>query len=66
MSPIVTDCLPTEDELRPPVDPETGVDLSLIEEDANLTPEQRDQVMADTFSFGNMLRSAMLRRHAAP
>ncbi len=56
---------PSEEELRPKVDPVTGIDLSLIEENLKLTPWERMQVNDDAVNFGNMLREAMIRANAA-
>lgn len=56
---------PSEEELRPPVDPETGIDLSLIDENLKLTPWERILANDDTINFGNILRAAMSKRDAA-
>lgn len=56
---------PSEDELRPPTDPETGIDLSLIEENLKLTPWERILANDDTVNFCDLGRAAMQRRHAA-
>ena len=56
---------PSEDELRPPVDPETGIDLSLIDENLKLTPWERILANDDTMNLGGMLRAAMSKTHAA-
>ena len=56
---------PSEEELRPKVDPITGIDLSLIEENLKLTPWERIQANDDAVNFGNMLREAVIRTHAA-
>ncbi len=56
---------PSEEELRPKVDPITGIDLSLIEENLKLTPWERIQANDDAVNFGKMLREAMIRTHAA-
>ena len=52
---------PSEEELRPEVDPVTGIDLSLIEENLKLTPWERMQENDDAVNFGNMLREAVIR-----
>ena len=56
---------PSEEGLRPKVDPVTGIDLSLIEENLKLTPWERMQANDDAVNFGNMLREAMIRTNAA-
>ena len=56
---------PSEEELTPKVDPFTGIDLSLIEENLKLTPWERMQANDDAVNFGNMLREAVIRSHAA-
>jgi len=40
-SPLPFEDFPSEDELRPQVDPVTGIDLSLIAENMKLTPWER-------------------------
>ena len=52
---------PSGDELRPKVDPVTGIDLSLIEENLKLTPWERRQANDDALNFGNMLREPVIR-----
>ncbi|MES2469565.1 MAG: hypothetical protein V4675_19840 [Verrucomicrobiota bacterium] len=64
-SPLPIEDFPSEDELRPKVDPVTGIDLSLIEENLKLTPWERMQANDDAVNFGNMLREAMIRTNAA-
>ena len=54
--------LPGEDELRPRVDPATGIDLSLIEENLKLTPWERIMANDDTVNFADMLRAALEQR----
>jgi hypothetical protein len=61
-----TDLIPSEEELRPRIDPETGIDLSLIEENLRLTPWERMLANDDAVNFGNMLREAVARANAAP
>lgn len=56
---------PSEDELRPPTDPETGIDLSLIEENLKLTPWERVLANDDTVNFCDLGRAAIQRNHAA-
>lgn len=56
---------PSEDELRPETDSETGIDLSLIEENLKLTPWERILANDDTVNFCDMGRAALQRRHAA-
>ena len=56
---------PSEDELRPMVDPVTGIDLSLIEENLKLTPWERILANDDTVNFAEMLRTAVESRDAA-
>jgi hypothetical protein len=50
---------PSDEELRPETDPETGVDLSLIAENLKLTPWERILVNDDTVNFCGMGRAAM-------
>jgi hypothetical protein len=64
-SSLPSDDFPSEDELRPKVDPVTGIDLSLIDENLKLTPWERIQANDDAVNFGNMLREAMIRSNAA-
>lgn len=64
-SPLPARDFPTEQELRPKVDPVTGIDLSLIEENLKLTTWERMQANDDAVNFGQMLREAMIRRNAA-
>jgi len=64
-SPLPSDDFPSEEELRPKVDPVTGIDLSLIEENLKLTPWERMQANDGAVNFGEMLREAMIRRNAA-
>lgn len=47
------------------MDPETGIDLSLIEENLKLTPWQRILANDDTINFIDAARAAMQQRHAA-
>ena len=56
---------PSEEELRPKVDPVTGIDLSLIEENLKLTPWERILANDDAVNFGHMLREAVIRANAA-
>jgi hypothetical protein len=63
--PIPIEDFPSEEELRPKVDSVTGIDLSLIKENLKLTPWERMQANDDAVNFGNMLREAMIRTHAA-
>lgn len=53
--------LPSEDELRPEVDPETGIDLSLLDENLKLSPWERIMANVDVVNFGGALKSAMKR-----
>lgn len=64
-SPSSIDNFPSEEELRPKVDPVTGIDLSLIEENLKMTPWERIQANDDAVNFGNMLREATIRANAA-
>lgn len=64
-SPLPSGDFPSEEELRPKVDPVTGIDLSLIEENLKLTQWERIQANDDAVNFGQMLREAMIRRNAA-
>ena len=52
-------------DLRPKVDPVTGIDLSLIEENLKLTPWERILANDDAVNFGHMLREAVIRANAA-
>ena len=56
---------PSEDELRPTVDPETGIDLSLIDENLKLTPWERILANNDTINFIEAARAALKQSHAA-
>ena len=56
---------PNGDELRPEVDPVTGVDVSLIRENLKLTPWERLLANDDTINFIDAARAAMNQRHAA-
>ena len=67
MDPAVrTDTSPSHEEFLPRLDPETGIDLSLIEENLKLTPWERVLANDDTINFIDMAREALNRRHAAP
>ena len=50
---------PSEDDLRPVLDPETGIDLSLLDENLKLSPWERILANDDLVNFGDSLRSAM-------
>ncbi len=65
MTTAPTECFPSEEELRPRVDPETGIDLSLIEENLRLTPWERLQANADAINFIDTARAALNKPHAA-
>lgn len=52
-------------DLRPTVDPETGIDLSLIQENLKLSPWERILANDDTVNFCDMARDALQQRHAA-
>jgi hypothetical protein len=56
---------PSQDELRPRLDPETGIDLSLIEENLKLTPWERVLANDDTINFIDMARAALNQNYAA-
>lgn len=56
------DC-PAEDELRPEIDPETGIDLSLIDYCLSLTPWERLQANDAALNFAEELQEAMRRHH---
>lgn len=58
------DSFPSEEELRPRVDPETGIDLTLIEENLRLTPWERLLANNDTINFLEMARTALIQSHA--
>lgn len=49
----------SEEDLRPKIDPETGIDLSLIEENLRLTPWERVLANDDTINFVDMLREGL-------
>ena len=53
----------SEDELRPKIDPETGIDLSLIEENLRLTPWERLLANEDTINFLEVARGALIQHH---
>lgn len=55
----------SEEDLRPKIDPETGIDLSLIEENLRLTPWERVLANDDTINFVEMARAALNQSHAA-
>lgn len=55
----------SEEDLRPKIDPETGIDLSLIEENLRLTPWERMQANDDVLNLGEMLQEAVKRAHAS-
>ena len=57
---------PAEDELRPTVEAETGIDLSLIDENLHLTPWERILANNDTINFIDRARAAMKQSHDAP
>jgi hypothetical protein len=57
--------LPGESDLRPDVDPETGIDLSLIRENLKLTPWERILANDDTINFIDMARAGLKQSHAA-
>ena len=61
---VPNDNFPSEEELRPRVDPETGIDLSLIEENLRLTPWERLLANDDTINFLEMARTALSQSHA--
>jgi hypothetical protein len=65
MTTATTECFPSEEELRPRVDPETGIDLSLIEENLRLTPWERLQANDDAINFIDLARAALNNPHAA-
>jgi hypothetical protein len=56
---------PSEVELRPEIDSETGIDLSLIEENLKLTPWERILANDDTINFIDAARASLQKRHAA-
>ena len=56
--------LPEPESLRPRVDHESGIDLSLILENLRLTPWERLLANDDTINFCDMARAAMQRRNA--
>jgi hypothetical protein len=60
-----TDCFPSQEELQPRLDPETGIDLSLIEENLKLTPWERVLANDDTINFIDTAREALKHRDAA-
>ena len=48
--------------LEPDVDPETGIDLSLIRLNLQLTPWERIVANNDAINFGDTLRAALEKR----
>lgn len=56
--------LPSKEALRLRIDPETGIDLSHIEENFRLTPWERLQANDDAINFGEKLREAVARVNA--
>lgn len=56
---------PSEDELRPEIDPETGIDLSLIDENLKLTPWERLLANNDVINFVEGARAALREAHDA-
>ena len=56
---------PSEEELRPSVDPETGIDLSLIDVNLRRTPWERILANNDTINFIELARAALKKNHAA-
>jgi len=61
---VPIDSFPSEEELCPRVDPETGIDLSLIEDNLRLTPWERLLANDDTINFLEMARTALIQSHA--
>lgn len=57
--------LPSEEELRPRIEPETGIDLSLIEDNLRLTPWERLLANDDAINFIDIARAALNKPHAA-
>lgn len=55
---------PSEDELRPEIDPETGIDLSLIDHCLSMSPWERMLANDDALNFAEELQQAMSRSHA--
>lgn len=55
---------PSEVELRPPVDPETGIDLSLIDHCLSMSPWERMLANDAALNFAEELQQAMSRSHA--
>ena len=64
ISPAPQAPLPSQDELRPRLDPETGIDLSLIEENLKLTPWERVLANDDTINFIDIARAALNQSYA--
>jgi hypothetical protein len=52
--------------LRPEIDPETGVDLSLIRENLKLTPWERLLANDDTVNFCDAAAASLKAQHATP
>lgn len=50
---------------RPLLDPETGIDLTLIQENLKLTPWERILANDDTINFCDAARAALINHHAA-
>lgn len=54
-----------QDELRPDIDPESGIDLSVIRENLKLTPWERILANDDTVNFCEMARAAVNEQRTA-
>ena len=59
-----SDRSPSQEEFLPRLDPETGIDLSLIEENLKLSPWERVLANDDTINFIDMARDALNHSHA--
>ena len=65
MTTAPTECFPSEEDLRPRIDPETGIDLSLIEDNLRLTPWERLQANDDAINFIDTTKPAIrIQNHA--
>jgi hypothetical protein len=64
-APPQTAPLPCEEQLRPVIDPETGIDLCLIQENLKMTPWERILANDDTINFIDAARAALKARNAA-
>ena len=64
LPPRPADAFPSEEELCPDTDAETGVDISLIRENLKLTPWERILANDDTVNFCDMASEGLRREYA--